>query len=169
MNIDNIPNELKVLERWVIWKSGKVPYDAKDDGAKASAVYPDTWSTFAQAVDTYEKCDDAHGIGFVLNGDGVVGIDIDDCFDIDDGAINSAALEILDQLGAQYISITPSGKGLRAFGYAAPILPTVRRIHKGLAFELYSDARYLTITDQVIRCSPLCELRNLDLLYIGGE
>jgi len=156
MNYDNIPSELKDLDRWVVWREGKIPYDAKYVNSRASSTNPDTWASFDQATTAYEECDQALGIGFVLNGDGLCGIDIDHC--IHDAEIDPAALQLLDHLGTSYISISPSGTGLRAFGYATPLLQGVKGTYEGLAVELYSNQRYLTITDQLVKMEPLVQL-----------
>jgi AAA domain len=158
MNYDNIPNELKDLDRWVVWREGKIPYDAKYVNSRASSTNPDTWSSFEAATTAYEESDEALGIGFVLNGDGLVGVDIDHV--VTDGVVEPAAVELLDQLGAAYISLSPSGHGLRAFGYATPLLQGCKGHYEGIAVELYSSQRYLTITDQVLKLEPLGELKH---------
>jgi hypothetical protein len=162
MNYDNIPNELKDLDRWVVWREGKIPYDAKYINSRASSTNPDTWASFDQATTAYEECEQALGIGFVLNGDGLCGIDIDHC--ITDDVIDPAAMHLLDHLGASYVSISPSGKGLRAFGYATPLLQGVKGSYDGLSIELYSSQRYLTITDNIVRTAPVCPLQHFESL-----
>jgi hypothetical protein len=162
MNYDNIPNELKDLDRWVVWREGKIPYDAKYVNSRASSTNPDTWASFDQATTAYEECDQALGIGFVLNGDGLCGIDIDHV--VTDGMVEPAAVELLDQLGAAYISLSPSGHGLRAFGYATPLLQGCKGVFQGMAVELYSSQRYLTVTDQTLRHEPLRELNHFEAL-----
>jgi AAA domain len=162
MNYDNIPSELKDLDRWVVWREGKIPYDAKYVNSRASSTNPDTWASFDQATTAYEECDQALGVGFVLNGDGLCGIDIDHC--IHDAEIDPAALQLLDHLGTSYISISPSGTGLRAFGYATPLLQGVKGTYEGLAVELYSNQRYLTITDHLVKMEPLVQLQHFDSL-----
>jgi KaiC/GvpD/RAD55 family RecA-like ATPase len=162
MNYDNIPNELKDLDRWVVWREGKIPYDAKYVNSRASSTNPDTWSSFEAATTAYEESNEALGIGFVLNGDGLVGVDIDHV--VTDGVVEPAAVELLDQLGAAYISLSPSGHGLRAFGYATPLLQGCKGVYQGMAVELYSSQRYLTVTDQTLRHEPLRELNHFEAL-----
>lgn len=162
MQYENIPEELKQLDRWVVWRDGKIPYDAKFVNSRASSTNPDTWASFEAATTAYEESDEALGIGFVLNGDGLCGIDIDHC--IQDAEIDPAALQLLDHLGTSYISISPSGTGLRAFGYATPLLQGVKGTYEGLAVELYSNQRYLTITDQLVKMEPLVQLQHFDSL-----
>lgn len=162
MNYDNIPNELKQLDRWVVWREGKIPYDAKALNSRASSTNPETWASFDEATTAYEECDQALGIGFVLNGDGLVGVDLDHV--VNDGVPEPAALELLEQLNCAYIGLSPSGTGLRAFGYSVPLLQGVKGQYNGMAVELYSSQRYLTITDQALKLGPLTELTHFESL-----
>lgn len=73
-----MPSELTQLTRWVVWREGKVPYCSTAPKMKASPTAPETWSSFEQAQTTFEE-GEFSGIGFVLNNDGIVGIDLDKC------------------------------------------------------------------------------------------
>ena len=73
-----IPPELVERSRWVVWRGKKVPYNASAPSMMASSTDPDTWSTFDLACTTYEE-GGFSGIGFALNGDGIVGVDLDKC------------------------------------------------------------------------------------------
>jgi len=153
---ENIPHELTQLDRWVCWRreSGtKVPYDAKSLNSRASSTNPDSWASFEAATTAfYERENDQDafaGIGLVLNGDGLVGVDIDHC--INDGGINPKAIEILDSLAAQYVEVSPSGEGLRAFGFAENLNSGCKGIVDGVNLELYSKGRYLTVTGNTYR------------------
>ncbi len=158
---ENYPTELHALVQWVLWKyehseSGgkprKVPYDTK--GRRASSTRPDTWDTLEQVQTAYLFGDYA-GIGFVLDGDGIVGVDIDHC--IKDGVIDPNALALLDRMNASYIEFSPSGTGLRALGYGPQIMGT-NGTFDGINVELYSKGRYLTMTGHTIKIGPLNEL-----------
>jgi hypothetical protein len=166
----NIPQELKALPRWLTWraevhtpgeKPRKVPYNAAALNSKASSTDPATWSTFEQAEAAYaEREGDADaftGVGFVLDGDGVAGIDLDDC--VTDGKPDPAALQLLGDLNAAYIEISPSGTGLRGFGYAPPLVTGARGKVDGLKVEVYSAGRYLTLTGHTLKTGPLTPLR----------
>ena len=84
MNYDysKIPQELKSLNRWVLWKlktnekgkMTKVPINAKN-GYGAKSNDPDTWVSFDEAISKIELFN-CKGIGFML-GNGYFGIDID--------------------------------------------------------------------------------------------
>jgi len=93
------------------------------------------------------------GIGLVLDGNGMVGVDIDNC--VLNGVIDPAATELLASLEATYIEMSPSGTGLRAFGYAEKLSSGVNATYNHLKVELYSDGRYLTVTGHVIENGPI--------------
>ena len=84
-----------------------------------------------------------------------MGVDLDDCVDHDNP--DPKAIAILDRIGCRYIEISPSGRGLRSFGYSKP---EIRRkgILDGIKVELYSRGRYLTVTGHVLREGPIYEL-----------
>nr|WP_315256558.1 DUF3987 domain-containing protein [uncultured Duganella sp.] len=149
--LDNIPQALREEKRWVVWaaegpaasKPTKVPYDPSLPSARAKVNDPATWGTFEQAVAAYEEGGYA-GIGIVLDGTGLVGIDLDNC--VVEGKISPAAQMLLDSVGATYIELSPSGTGLRAFGYAENLAGGVNQVYNGLKVELYSTGRFLTVT-----------------------
>lgn len=149
-----MPTELRSLPRWVVWKGAKVPYCATAVNSKASTIDPDTWAPFPAAQTAFEE-GGYSGVGFVLNGDGIVGVDLDKC--VHAGEPAPAAMSLLDRVGCRYIEISPSGNGLRGFGYGANIKGR-RGILDGLHVELYSTARYLTVTGHVLRTGPLAPL-----------
>ena len=158
-NFDTMPPELKALNRWVCWayvdgkKVPKAPWLGR--GKYAKSTVPATWGTFEQARAAYEG-GGFSGVGVVLNNDGLVGVDLDHC--ITDGVIQPGALALLDGMGAAYVDITPSGTGLRAFGYGAAIETGVKGTVDGVSTELYSNERYLTLTGQIVKAGPLCDL-----------
>ena len=166
----NIPQELKALPRWITWraeiwtpgeKPRKVPYDPRALNSRASSTDPDTWATFEQAETAYTEregdTDAFTGVGLVLNGDGLAGIDIDEC--VTNGTPDPAALALLDSLNAAYVEISPSGTGLRGFGYAPPLDRGVNGMLDGLHVEAYSTARYLTLTGHTLKAGPLAPLK----------
>jgi len=162
---DSIPTELQILPRWLTWraeyaapgeKPRKVPYAPDRPNTRASSTDPQTWGTFNQAEASFLD-GDRTGVGIVLNGDGLVGVDIDNC--VIDGATKPDAMALLDQLGAAYIELSPSGTGLRAFGYADGLTTGCKGKLSGLDVELYSTGRYLTLTGVTIKAGPIGALR----------
>lgn len=144
---ESILPELLAKPRWVVWKGPKVPYDAAARNSKASVSDPSTWSPSRLAQSAYEE-GGYSGVGFVLNGDGIVGVDLDSC--VMGGRPAPAALEVLEELGCGYVEVSPSGSGLRAFGYGERIAGCRGQV-RGINVELYADKRYLSVTGRVLR------------------
>jgi primase-polymerase (primpol)-like protein len=148
----DIPEELKRLPRWVVSK-GKKPFCAEAINLPASVNDPDTWSSFEAAQTAYEE-DGWDGIGFVFNGDGIAGVDLDKC--VVDGVPSNAALEILDEIGCQYVEFSQSGTGLHAYGHVdCTTLKGRRGTYKGIKTELYTSGRFFIVTGNVFRSGPL--------------
>ena len=167
-NFAGIPTELRQLPRWVTWraeseggktKPRKTPYRADLPQTRASSTDPETWCSFEQAEAAYLD-GDRTGVGLVLDGTGdLAGVDIDGCRDAETGTVDPAALALLERMGAAYVEVSPSGTGLRAFGYAPPLDTGCAGILDGLKLELYSKGRYLTLTGVTIKPGPLGPLR----------
>lgn len=139
-----IPEELKALPRWVLWryvfvkkKWVKIPY--QPSGKTASSTDETQWSSFDRVVSVAAEYD---GIGFVFNGDGLVGVDLDHA--VDDGVWSATADEILNLVGG-YAEISPSGEGLHIITRAENI-----RGQKKDNVEIYSTGRYFTFTGHAI-------------------
>ncbi|AVP57756.1 hypothetical protein C7H73_08855 [Pulveribacter suum] len=83
-------------------------------------------------------------------------MDLDKC--VHAGEPEPAALDLLDRIGCDYIELSPSGTGLRGFGYGENI-PGRRGRLDGVNVELYASKRYLTVTGHPIKSGPLVPLR----------
>lgn len=161
--LDNIPHELRVHARFLLWRAEgpggsklkKVPYISTMQDSHGSSTDPNTWSTFDQTVAAHEE-GGYTGIGFVLNNDGLVGIDIDHC--VREGVVDVAALELMNKLGVRYFELSPSGTGLRGFGYGDILDKGTSGTYNGLHVELYSNVRFLTVTGLAIENAPLTRL-----------
>lgn len=160
----NIPEELKELPRWMSWhaesnngeKPKKIPYCPTLMNAWGSSTDSSTWGTFAQAEAAFDE-GGRSGVGFVLNDDGIVGIDIDQC--VVDGQPLTAAITLMQDLGVEYIEFSPSSTGLRGFGYAEKLEKGVNGNFNGLKVELYSGRRFLTVTGHALKSGPLARLK----------
>src|SRR5262249_31177727 len=117
---EQIPEALKQKPHWVVWryerrpgKNGasewnKVPHDACT-GQTADTTDPATWASFAEAVAAYDQ-GGWDGIGFVFAGDGVAGVDLDECLDPLTGSLAEEAQRIVGELDS-YTDVSPSGTG----------------------------------------------------------
>jgi primase-polymerase (primpol)-like protein len=94
------------------------------------------------------------GLGFVLNGDGIVCIDLDHCFD---GVPSVQAQAVLDLFPDTYVEVSPSGTGLHIWGFA-PLLKGRRFTLNGLSVEVYPSGRYMTVTGNAVNSSSFADL-----------
>jgi primase-polymerase (primpol)-like protein len=159
--LDDLPFELRCKNNWVVWKGKKIPFDASCVNSKASVSNPQSWSSFGEAKTAFEE-GGWDGLGFMLDGTGIAGVDLDKC--VVNGIPDTKAIEILTDLNAQYVELSPSGGGLRAFGYA-DCLPKGRNgVLHGVSTELYTKDRYLTVTGHAIKCGEFKPFENFSKL-----
>lgn len=149
-----MPAELCGRPRWVVWKGAKIPYCATLSNSTASVTDPGTWASFDQAQTAYEE-GGYLGVGFVLNGDGIVGVDLDKC--VHNGKPETGAMGLLERIGCKYVEVSPSGTGLRGFGYGESITGARGKIGD-INVELYTTGRYLTVTGHTLSPGPLVPL-----------
>lgn len=152
---ENIPEKLKGLKRWVVWKgekregkTTKIPYNAKNSNM-AKSNDPETWTGFKTAFNAY-KSNGFDGIGFVLSkDDSLCGWDFDRCRDKKTGETDPKIKGYIKGLNS-YAEVSPSGTGFRII-LNATLPPTGRK--KG-QFEVYENGRYLTITGHALEGMP---------------
>lgn len=165
VELDGSPDELRDRDQWVCWRYKwtddrdewtKVPVDVTT-GDFASSTDPDTWTTFAEAL-AYHKSGgtDTDGVGFVVHEeDLVVGLDLDDCRDAATGEIEAWAEDLLGDVPT-YAEVSPSGTGLRLFGFGFLPGDKTRADVDGTDghIEVYETGRYLTVTGHRVDSSP---------------
>lgn len=147
--LNNIPEELKKENRWVCWRlverSGrptKIPINPAT-GGQAMSNNPDTWSDYWTAHDK-SITEGYSGIGFML-GDGVVGVDIDGCRDLETGKLTELAKDIINTLDS-YTELSQSGTGIHIICKGK--LPEGRRRKDPV--EMYETGRYFCMTGNVL-------------------
>lgn len=114
----------------------------------ASSTAPHTWSDYSWVATSQAGV----GLGFVFNGDGIVGIDLDNAFD-EFGNLKLWAREVIDCLPATYAEISPSGKGLHIIGYGKVLSGRRWKFDDG-AIEIYGTGRYFTMTGKRFSNTP---------------
>src|ERR671926_1365459 len=132
---ENVPDELKNDERWVLCDEYKVPLIAIESGAcfAASSTDSDTWRSYETALRAFTENEHFNGIGRVIeSAEEYVGVDLDDCLDPETGEITPWAKKILDQLDS-YSEISPSLTGVKIWVKA----PEVMRAYKKPGLECY--------------------------------
>ena len=135
------------IPRWIRHKAKRPLHP---EGYWISVTHPSAWSSYQAAKASHY----GDGLGFVLNGDGIVCIDLDHCFD---GAPNAEAQALIDSLPETYIEVSPSGTGLHVWGYGK--MEAGRRFTRnGLSVEIYPSGRFITMTGKALTRAPLAEL-----------
>ena len=161
-NFCGIPDQLKAIPRWVVWQltanGSKLPF-SPGTGRPISVTEANYYCDFESAKAAYSRGKRFTGVGFVFNGDGLTGIDIDGC--IDNGQINPAAINLLENLGCGYIEISPSGRGLHGYGYTSAVGSGTRGRVDGLMVEIYSKVRYFTVTGNHVHGTALPQINTL--------
>jgi putative DNA primase/helicase len=152
---EGIPDELKALNQWVLWKGveyngrwTKIPYTTT--GRKASSANSDTWTDFDTALECHYK-GFGDGIGFVfIQGGGMVGVDLDHCFDGEGQEINAKTAAIVRAL-ASYTEYSVSGGGLHVIIRAAlkKGVRTSDRSRIDIPVEIYPHGKYFTVTGNI--------------------
>jgi hypothetical protein len=144
---ENIPLELRVLPRWVVWNWKQKPNGKWDkpplqlNGYGASPINSAHWTTFESAKSACMG-KKFHGVGFVFPDVAYTGIDLDDCLVA--GEPNEIAQEFLS-LGS-YAEISPSGNGIK-FWFKGGKKFWNRKLDDR---EIYTKTRYFTVTGNVI-------------------
>ncbi|CAB5217760.1 DNA primase/polymerase, bifunctional, N-terminal [uncultured Caudovirales phage] len=133
------PEELVEQDRWIRRTVSKIPKQINN--RNASSTDPDTWTDY----DTADASKVGAGLGFVLNGDGIICIDIDHCFD-NLGVLQPWARRFLNRLPNTYVERSPSGNGLHVWGKANLPFGGKHVDMVGGRLEVYGNSRYLTMT-----------------------
>jgi hypothetical protein len=142
IDISRIPAELISMRRWIAWKlerrgqkSTKLPVGSRTNDPKSWLSIDDACAK-AAAVNG--------GIGFVL-GDGLVGIDFDQCID-ENSELHPAVAQAVTELGS-YAESSPSGRGVHILVRGAIAQSRKMRAISTLpAREIYERSRYFTVT-----------------------
>jgi hypothetical protein len=175
MAFNEIPQELKDRNQWIVWKiiqrdgrEIKIPYQI--DGRPAKTDDPTTWSSFDECVKVVHNF---KGLGYVFSaGDPYTGIDLDSCLDPDTGSISEWAKPWLNKLNS-YSEVSPSGTGIKVwvrgkfpFGNGKNVkLPQHPAINgKTAGVEAYDHKRYFAVTGKRVKNLPAaCEDRQGEL------
>lgn len=156
-----IPEELRAIPKWICWrgeydpkhpeKPKKVPINPHT-GGRASSTDPVTWTTFEHAVQMGKKYS---GIGFVFDGTGYFGIDIDKRKDDLDaflaGDENNLIGEFVRTMQS-YTERSQSGTGIHIL--CKGHLPEGRRRNGDI--EMYDSGRFFVCTGDM--CAEYAEV-----------
>lgn len=149
------PQDLINSSSWIRWikrksDGAKLPASARN-GLIISVNDFSEWSSYEEASRSPYGA-----LGFVFTGNGIVGIDLDDC--IEHGAFSAFAEEILD-LTKSYAEISPSGSGVHIY-IRSHNAPTVKKT----GLEIYSNHRFFTFTEDRINDCDVTEFEDWNTL-----
>ena len=154
-NYDKIPNEMKQVKRWVLWKlkkvengkTTKIPINAKT-GYGAKSNDESTWVSFDEAIKKVEYFN-CNGLGFML-GNGYFGVDIDHAID------NEELIDEFVESLKSYTELSQSKEGIHII--CKGVLPNGAR-RKG-NIEMYDNARFFAMTGNVLNSYSISERTN---------
>jgi hypothetical protein len=142
---ENVPEELKTDEAWVLCDESKAPLIAIGTGTcfAASSTDSETWRSYETALDAWRENEYSFaGIGRVIRAtEEYGGVDLDDCLDPETSELSPYANRIVERLDS-YSEISPSLTGVKIWTKAA----SLDRSYKKPGLEIYSSRRYFTIT-----------------------
>lgn len=154
MQYDLIPEQLKKLNRWGVYRieeidgrATKVPYQPIPGNLKARVNCKDTWYDFNTAVNAL-ILGGFDGLSILL-GDGIFGVDLDDVGDdlehFECGEPTGIVYEFINALNS-YAEISPSETGVHII--CAGHLPNGGRRKNNV--EMYDSGRFFTVTGDTI-------------------
>ena len=169
INFDAIPQDLTQKNNWVLWcyqtrgeKKTKVPFNPNPDLEKmrvdfAASNDSESWGSLdlvqhhlrydIPSTNRYKKRK-YDGAGFVFDGTGIIGLDLDNVID-DHGRIDPAFIDVLTAFEGTYMEISPSGHGIHIF-IECEINPYKRgrcaKRDDGKEIGIYSEGRFFTMT-----------------------
>lgn len=153
-------DNMKSLKQWVVWKkNGKTKLPIQPlTGQPASSTNPEHWTTYEKARSIAKGSSEYEGVGFVFNGNGYIGIDLDDC--LEDPEKRVVVDELLDNLES-YAEVSPSGDGVKVFGKGPDIGRGRRFVWRGVDVEIYSNSRFFTVTENVYRRESVNDIEDV--------
>ncbi len=159
---ENIPQEIKDIPHWVMWKLEKrydnltkVPYQV--NGKKADTTKSETWTTYGRALTAYDSSIYA-GLGFVLTRNiCFVVVDFDhvrqDFVSPVDGSIskewNEGVFAEIQNFNS-YAEISQSGEGAHVFCKGNIVADGKKKGN----LEMYCNKRFFAITGDHIAETP---------------
>jgi primase-polymerase (primpol)-like protein len=139
------PSELTDRRRWIRHSRSKIPLTIWDGIAKVNDS--SSWNYYEHAKESTAGV----GMGFVFNGDGIIGIDLDHAFA--DGKLKDWAQAIVDVFAGTYMELSPSGNGIHIIAKAELFSGRRFAVADG-GIEIYATGRFFTMTGKRFNRSP---------------
>ena len=171
-----IPGELRARRQWVAYKleqrkgedkPTKVPYRATN--VRASTTDGSTWLSYEEAL-ALARQGEFGGVGFVFSADDpFTGIDLDHCRCTITNSIDVWAQNYLQEAVNTYQEVTPSGEGVRIWGFTDgnPLNRkfTLKIEGKDIAAELFRrTSKALAVTGDTLD-PAIREFSNIDRVF----
>lgn len=186
-DFDAIPQELRERPQWLVWRFEPNPNPAKTkplkvpywiNGKRRRGVQGDQSDrsrlvSLDVALATLAASDGHYtGIGFAfLPGDGLVGVDIDKCIDLETGEFTDMALQTIVGCDS-YTEYSPSGTGVHIIVAGA----TTTFKSNDIGLEVFCSSQFFTFTGRQYAGSPSAintvsdaELDRLRILVRGAR
>lgn len=136
---------MRERRQWVLYTADKIPHyvnGRRRAGVLGSEADLAALATFDDAIAQLSTSTRFAGIGFAfLEGDGLVGIDLDDVLDEETGEMREHFVSIIEACSS-YTEWSPSGKGVHII--AAGTTESFK--HDPVGVEVYCGGRYFTCT-----------------------
>lgn len=169
-NLENIPQELKKMNHWIVWKGikqndgkvSKVPYDITGQYQKS---FKEPYS-FQEAKESL-KAGLVDGVGFALEGSGYT------CLDFDGDSLDDIPEQLRVYENHTYAEISPSGNGIHVWfkgdyvGEKNKKGKVIRKTNKDdYKIEWFFATGYVTFTGNALNDLPISdEQMILEQLY----
>ena len=167
LRLECLPAAMLAARRWLVWREGKVPHypsgrprhgmlDSQDDLERLR--------TLEDALAALERDPGYLGLGFALGYDPALGkhwqgLDLDAA--LDGAAFTTERARELYGATDGYAERSPSGNGLHVLGLGEAFQSVKWHRPGEQAVELYSGARFFTVTGQAMRDGGLSDLAPL--------
>lgn len=150
INYNKIPKELKSKPNWVACGNTKIPINVNTlKGASTSDAL--TWSTYESAYQTVVQWKMFPYIGFVFDGSGYVGIDIDKGYE--NGLLNELACDVIGACHS-YTEKSKSGRGVHII-LKGDLPFDGKNNFDGV--EIYKTKRFFVMTGDIVCYSKIIE------------
>lgn len=151
MKFADLKNEIHSFVNWRMetrdGKPTKIPVNP-NNGDNAKSNDPSTWGSFDLAYKNLQsKKYNVDGYGIMFGSEtGIVGIDIDHCFDQEANSFNDVARDIMQHCKT-YTEMSPSGTGVHLL-FRTGKKPGEKSRNTKLGLEMYDSGRYFTVTEK---------------------
>lgn len=170
---DQIPQELRDLKQWGLFKlkwvperkrNTKIPFSAID-GNNAKSNDPNTWTTFDHAIEELKlNSKDFDGLSFFF-ANGYAGIDVDhvesDIMRYQQGDYEDNIVSEFMNVTRSYTEVSQSGTGIHIIFKGE--IPGSRRRKNNI--EMYDEGRFFALTGKSLGSNKVISKADINVLY----